>query len=359
MISRRSVSGLLGSALLAAQSAVDSRWTILRRDRSTPVHEFAVSRDGIPFAITGPDEKPSLLTWQDTWQQHPLPETALSVFPLIEGYCWLAGVSGIWRSADGGKNWSQQWKGEGILRLYFLDEDRGYATGGNKTALFTNDGGQTWEPIAAAAEPRTTPEYTAYTWVEFVTTRVGIIAGTSRPPRSGITDVMPAWRDPAKASRRPEWPGASLTLETRDGSTWKHSSTSLFGRISRVKYGRDGRGLSLVEFHDVFEYPSEVFAINLRTGKSERAYREKDIAITDIALTQTGALGLLAGVEVPADPARDDTGRVHIMTSEDLRTWVDELLPERLMARRVFIAGFRTDSLWAATDTGVILRRKN
>lgn len=361
MLSRRRVTGLLSSVALlprrlAGQTA--SRWTIERRDAEIPISEFAVSRDGVPWALTSVAGRPSLLTRDGgAWESRALPEAAESLFPLIDGFCWLAGESGIWRSSDSGRTWSQLWKGEGIQRLFFLDENRGYGVGANKIAMSTTDGGEHWEPIAAAAAPRTTPEYTTYAWVEFVTTRAGIIAGWSRPPRSGITDVMPSWRDPARSSRRPEWPGASLTLETRDGgATWKHSSTSLFGRISRVRYSRDGRGLSLLEFHDAFEYPSEVFAISLKTGKSERVYREKDRAVTDIALTSSGT-GLLAAVEVPTDPASDDRGVVHLLSSEDLQHWTEEVLPEKLTARRIWVAGFRMESLWAATDTGVILSR--
>jgi photosystem II stability/assembly factor-like uncharacterized protein len=313
----------------------------------------------MPWAIVASGREPTLLCRDlGRWEQRNLPPGAVSLFPLIEGFCWLATASGIWRSVDGGKQWTSQWKGEAIQRLFFLDEQRGYAVGANKTILETADGGEHWEPLEAASAPRTTPEYTTYSWVEFGTRRAGIIVGWSRPPRSGITDVMPAWRDPARSSRRPEWPGASLTLETRDGGvTWKHSSISLFGRISRVRYTPDGRGLSLVEFHDAFEFPSEVFAIDLKTGRSERVYRDKQRAITDIALATSG-MGMLAAVDVPPDPAKDDQGQVHLLASEDLRTWKEELLPEALRARRVWVGGFRPDSLWAATDTGVILARK-
>jgi hypothetical protein len=362
MVSRRHATAVLGVLALPpcrTDASSNSAWTIDWRDESTPVLDFAVSRDGVPWAIVASGQNPTLLyRGRGRWEQRGLPAGAVSVFPLIEGFCWLVTASGIWRSLDGGTQWAQQWKGEGIQRVFFLDEQLGYAVGSNKTVLVTADGGQHWEPLEAASAPRTTPEYTTYSWVEFGTRRAGIITGWSRPPRAGITDMMPAWRDPARDSRRPEWPGASLTLETRDGGvTWKHSSVSLFGRISRVRYARGGRGLSLVEFHDAFEFPSEVYAIDLRTGKSERVYRDKERAVTDIALTASG-LGVLAAVDVPADPGKDDQGQVRLLGSEDLRAWKEELLPEKLSARRVWVAGHRPDALWAAADTGVILARK-
>lgn len=66
---------------------------------------------------------------------------------------------------------------------------------------------------------------------------------------------------------------------------------------------------------------------------------------------------MLAAVEVPTDPASDDRGVVHLLSSEDLQHWTEEVLPEKLTARRIWVAGFRMESLWAATDTGVILSR--
>ncbi|MCS7025586.1 MAG: hypothetical protein NZV14_12370 [Bryobacteraceae bacterium] len=359
MWSRRQVGYLLSLARLAlADPSRPSPWSVAWRSSTQTLHQLAVSKDGTVYVIAGPAAKPQLMVRErQSWTRRPLPEASHSLFPLVDGLCWLAGLSGIWHSRDGGGSWTKQWPAEGIKHLCFADERRGYAVGANKTVIFTTDGGESWNPLDVAAEPRTTPQFTTYHWVDFVTPRVGVITGCSRPPRSGTTNEMPAWRDPSRASRRPEWPGVTIILETRDGLNWKHTSVSLFGQINRVKYSRGGRGLSLVEFHDAFEYPSEVFAINLRNGQSERVYREKEIAITDIALTHSEGFGVLAGICVPVDPAQDETGRVVILSSEDLKQWRLESIPEGLAARKVFLAGFEAANLWAATDTGVILQR--
>ncbi|HUQ90882.1 MAG TPA: YCF48-related protein [Bryobacteraceae bacterium] len=299
--------------------------------------------------------KPVAVVWEGAWSVRTLPERPVSLF--LSATAWLAAESGLWRSADLCRTWKLVHKAEGLLRVYFVTEAHGYALGKEKTILETGDGGNTWTPVAAAAEPATHASYTAYHWVEFVTPRAGIITGASRPPRSGRTGAIPAWRDPQADLRRKEWPGASLTLETRDGGlTWKHSSTSLFGRITRVRSAKDGKGLALVEFHDAFDWPSEVFSIDLRSGRSERVFRRQDRAVTDLLLFP-GGRAVVAAVKPPEDPASSTLGAVHLLTTEDLTEWREMPLPEPLRAGRVWLGTHPDGTLWALLDTGIVLRR--
>lgn len=244
----------------------------------------------------------------------------------------------------------------GLERAYFLSADRGFVCGANKTLMETFDGGATWAPIAAAAEPDTVAAQTTYQWIDFVTPRAGIVTGASRPPRRGNTSSLPFWRDPMRTTRRREWPAASLTLETRDaGLSWKHSSTSLFGRISHVRYSRDGYGLAVLEFHDSFDWPSEVFLISIRTGQSERCFREKDRAVTD-AVAFSATSGYLAAIEPPADPSESTQGLLHVLHSSDYKEWTDMPLPKPIPAGRAIFSGKIEDNLWLATDSGYVLR---
>lgn len=238
--------------------------------------------------------------------------------------------------------------------IQFADEQTGYALGAEKTILETRDGGATWNDLPAAEFPSTSPESTVYHWVDFATPRVGLITGVSRPSRRGATGPLPAWRDPKGKDRRPEWPAASITLETRDGGvTWKHSTTSLFGRITRARYTREGRGLALVEFHDRFEFPSEVFSIDLRSGKSERVFRRTDRAVTDVLLSKNGG-ALLAAIAPPRNPAQSTLGTVHVLASRDLSSWEEQPLPEPFYAGRVWLLD--SDPVLLVTDTGVVLQ---
>lgn len=291
------------------------------------------------------------------WKTAGTPGTAVSMVYAGDDL-WMVTEAGLHVTADGGKNWRLAHKAEGLTMVAFAGAQHGYATGARKTVLETVDGGATWAPLEAASAPETNAETTAYHWVDFVTPRVGVITGASRPPRKGLTGPLPAWRDPNGKERRAETPSASITLETRDGGkAWKHSSTSLFGRITRVRYSRDGRGLALVEFHDRFAYPCEVFSIDLRTGASERALRRKDRAVTDLVLF-AGPRAVLAGVEPPSDAARSTLGTVRMLHSADLKEWTEQPVDKEIAAGRVWLAGWSADELWAATDTGAVLHWK-
>ena len=67
--------------------------------------------------------------------------------PLI-GYA--AGKDGaLYKSTDGGANWSPVSKGSGayLFSVDFLDEDTGFVSGGGATVLRTMDGGANWTPL--------------------------------------------------------------------------------------------------------------------------------------------------------------------------------------------------------------------
>jgi hypothetical protein len=354
-LSRRTATGLLISPFLS--SAGQAAWKVVHQpSRPITVADFALSENGY-LAAAGREEKPLILLSKNgsAWTSHPLPDPPTSLCFAGEQDLWFASENGLWRSNDLAHTWKLQYKHESLTRVYFITADHGYALGGNKTIVETTDGGRAWNPLPAAAEPSTHAEYTTYHWIGFVTPRAGVITGVSHPPRTGRTGPLPAWRDPHRDLRRPEWPAASITLETRDGGmTWKHSTTSLFGTITRVRYARDSRGLALIEFHDAFEYPSEIFSIDLRTGRSGRAFREKDRAVTDL-LVFPGGHAVLAAVEPPPNPRESTLGAVHFLTTEDFSNWSEMLLAAPLQAGRLWLAGDSPTSLWAASDTGTIL----
>ncbi len=351
MLGRRA---FLGSAISAF--AAEPAWRVVfRRDEN---HTF-VDLHANGAALLAVSSPKALLTFDSgaTWHHPPITEQAVSGFVLDAANLWLVGSTGLWKSADEAKTWTRQVERAGLERAYFLSPERGFVCGAGRTLLETFDGGATWAQVHAADEPNTAAAHTVYHWIDFVTPRAGIVTGRSRPPRRGISGSLPAWRDANANLRRAEWPGASLTLETRDaGLSWKHSSTSLFGRISRVRYSRDGHGLAVVEFHDAFEWPSEVFVIRLRTGQSERAFRRKDRAVTDAAVF-SGSSAYLAAIEPPANPAESTLGKLRVLYSTDFNEWTEMPLPEEIPAGRAFFSGKSEDNFWLATDTGFVLKR--
>jgi hypothetical protein len=162
--------------------------------------------------------------------------------------------------------------------------------------------------------------------------------------------------EPEKATRRREWPGVSVSLETRDaGRTWKPTTVSNFGQITSIHLAPDGRALAVVEFQNAFPYPGEVYGISWKDGKSGRVFREKDRVVTDSALVDGGP-AFLAAIEQPSVLRSPIPGRLHMLTSTDLKQWKEMAVDYRASARRAVMAAVDASNAWVATDTGMILK---
>jgi hypothetical protein len=69
---------------------------------------------------------------------------------------------------------------------------------------------------------------------------------------------------------------------------------------------------------------------------------------------------ILAAVEPPGRlRSAPIPGKVKLLTSTDLKTWTEMAVDYRAVARRLVLAGPDREHLWAATDTGMILRLTN
>ena len=309
------------------------------------------------------EPKPVTITTDDGgahWTVSKVKQVPISLFFLNDKLGWMVTPEGIWRTADAGREWRELPKSPKLLmKVYFVDEERGFAIGAHKLAYQTGDGGKTWEPIAAAAEPQTNPDYTVYNDITFVTAKAGMIGGFSAPPRPG-ENGKPDWLDAQDTSARRELPHLSIMLDTRDGGkTWTPSTASMFGRITRTCFLPDGRGLGLIEFIDTFKWPSEVHLLDGTTGKSDVVYNATDRLITDVLLQPSGT-GYLAGVEVTGRLQHTPIPRkVIILKSENLSDWHEMDVDYRASAVRAMLRAAGDGSLWAATDTGMILKLSN
>lgn len=292
------------------------------------------------------------------WSMGGAPEPCLSLGVAGEDRLWMVGRRGLYVSEDGGAGWTRVRAPDGLLRVYFRDGKLGWAVGARKGAYATSDGGRTWEPLPASADVHANPEYTFFRWIAFADQERGMIVGGYEAPRHEDREMVPEWVDPRRAERRREWPALGIVLETQDGGrSWKASVTTMFGQITCVRLAADGRGLGLVEFRRTFEWPSEVFLLDWRTGRSERVFRSPDLAVTDVALTADGT-GYLAGVEPVGRRVRLPVpGRVRVMRSRDLRQWEEVDVDYRAFGRRVVLAESGQKQMWLATDGGMILER--
>jgi photosystem II stability/assembly factor-like uncharacterized protein len=358
---------LLGLAAASASGA--ERWKMQyfydEAKSSLTINDlhFASKTRGVAVGFIGDGRKtdPTALVTSDGgqhWALVPTKEVGVSLFFLNESKGWMVTSKGLWETTEAGRNWRKMPNPpKGLYRVHFLDENRGFGVGLRKSVWSTTDGGNHWKAVAAAAEPKANPDHTTYSWIAFATPRLGLISGWSLPPRKG-EDAMPDWIEPDRAIRRSETPHLSLTLETRDGGEkWTSSVSSMFGRISRVRFGPKNFALGLIEFAAAFTWPAEVYRIDPMSGKSDRVYRDRQRAITDVWIAPSGT-SYLSGTEVLGQlRTAPIPGKVKVLRSSDeCRTWTEMPVDYRAVATRTTLAVIDDENAWLATDTGMILK---
>jgi hypothetical protein len=291
------------------------------------------------------------------WSLLPLKEPPRSLFFLNDSLGWMVTEKGVWFTEEAGRTWRKLKAPSGLNRVCFLDPDRGWAVGARKQVYQTTNGGVDWSKMTFPDEVKANPDFTFFTWIEFANKDVGLIGGSSRPPRH-TGQRLPDWLDPEMASYRRAWPQLSLIADTRDGGkTWKPSAASIFGQISTAKLSPEGWGLGLIEFSDTFDWPSEVMFLNWKAGGQRRIYREKDRKVTDLAIAAPDGPVYLAAVEhIGKLQQTPIPQKVKILSSADAIHFTEMQVDYRATARRVILAVAAPGDIWAATDTGMILR---
>ncbi len=332
---------------------IDTRFVIMDLAFPSPARGIAAG-----YTIENDKVRPYSVVTSDggrTWAEVKIKEPGYSLFFLDDSIGWMVTEKGLWRTYEAGRNWEKVSKERDMLRVHFLTEERGFAVGREKSVWETEDGGETWTPVAAAAAPKTSKENTVYTWIEFANPLYGSILGYSEPPRSD-RNRFPDWMDPERATSRKQWPTSTIVLQTKDGGrNWEQSTTSMFGRIERMRMKPDGSGLALVRFQHQFEWPSELYRINLQKNETERTFREKDRSITGVALA--GDTAYIAGFEPPGKLIDASIpGRLVVLRSSDLENWEEMEVDYRAVARRAVLAAADASNVWIGTDTGMILR---
>lgn len=357
---------LLAFGFAATGMAADGRWAVQyyhdedRTELNLTDIQFRSPRRGIALGSLreGRSADTVALVTSDGgahWQMVKLKEDPVSLYMLNDTVGWLVTGKGIWRTDESGRTWKKISSEKGLLTVHFTDESRGWAAGIEKRVLSTTDGGKTWTPVAEAASLPGNPLRSVFDVIEFVTPQTGMIVGWNRP-QTEWTPRVPGWVDPEKASRRKEMPHLVLSLATEDGGkTWKGSSASLFGQITRMRMGADRIDIALLEFRRSFAFRAEVMMINGQTAQSESVFRQKDRAITDVVRLKDKVL-VAAGVEASGTLADSPVAsKVHFLQTSNFKDWKEMPVDYRAVAHRVALATDGSGGLWAATDTGMIL----
>ncbi len=364
----RAVAWLLLVLLSSATLGAAERWAVQyfhdEKDSTLAIQDmkFPSLRRGVAVGVLTERGKsrPVSLTTSDggaTWTTQRTQESGRSLFFLNDSLGWMVTSEGLWKTVESGRSWTKLAQSAATKRLHqvcFLDENKGWAIGERKSVYMTLDGGKKWSRVDAVDKVDTRPENTTFRAIAFADALTGMIVGQSAPP--ALPARLPAYLQPELSNRR-EQPHVMIVLETRDGGkTWKPTTTSVFGQVTKVVLLPDGRALSLFQFRGAFDYPAEVYAINWKTGGTPHAFAGANRAITDIALAANGTAYAVA-IEPPGKMNWGPVpGKLKVLKSTELRTWADMEVDYRAVGTNAILAVVDETHAWIATDTGMILR---
>jgi hypothetical protein len=362
---------LLGAWLAVATAGAADKWNVAffhdEKDSTLTLGEivFPSERRGIALGVLNDRGrvKPVAVVTGDggkRWEMVPLKEIPVTIACANDAACWIAAEGGVWYTEEAGRTWRKVSKQKGILTMHFDSPTHGFAGGEKKSIWETKDAGKTWTPIEATKEISAKPEFAAFHSIGFGG-KTGIVSGTSRPPRREDMSLFPPWMEPERAAKRREWPNLMMQAETRDGgATWKVSSASIFGMVSRILVDPAGFAVVLIQFGDTFEFPAEVSQIDFKTGKMSPVYRNKEHAVTDVAYVPNRSIvaaGTLPfGLRSLQLPGKVVIREAKLRDAVNVEAFVEQAVDYRAVARQVKLAVAPDGQLWAATDAGMILR---
>ncbi|MEP7353615.1 MAG: YCF48-related protein [Acidobacteriota bacterium] len=327
----------------------DDREVLHFADIAFPSRERGIAVGSIVDETRGGNGKPvAVITTNGgkTWTKTDLDDHPVSLFFLNESLGWMVGARGIWKTEESGRSWKRIRRHSelAIRQVWFLDPDHGFAVGEEQTVLETRNGGKDWTPVPAARQASADKNISVYTQIAFADGERGLIAGAGIPqlPKN------------ARLVRQP--PRLTLELETRDGGKkWAGSAAALSGQIADLTLiGSDG--LAVFAFPSSYQWPSEVYRLDLNTGKSGVTFHQDNRRVTGSILFP-GQRGFLAGYDLRVRAQTEAVpGRIRILRSTDLQRWLEMEVDYRAVGSRVVLAGPDADHVWAATDSGMVLQ---
>lgn len=287
------------------------------------------------------------------WSYVELKELPVSLFFLNDSLGWMATVNGVWQTDEAGRTWKKLKGLKGVERLWFQDESHGWAVGYPKAMYETVDGGKEWTKVAAAQNPPTPAEETNYTSIAF-TGQTGIVTGNWVP---GQRQAIPTWMDPANERRTIPRQSTTLFLQTLDGGkNWHVLNRTGDGYISRLRLQSAASALALFEFPDRTGDPSGLYRFDSVTHKTAIVFEQPGLVVRDVASLADQEV-VLAGIELSGKSSQIPIpGKLKMLHSRGLKTWLEIPVDYRATATRPVIAAADSTHVWVATDTGMILK---
>ena len=115
-------------------------------------------------------------------------------------------------------------------------------------------------------------------------------------------------------------------------------------------------GFALLQFPDSSQRAAELFKMDLETNKNTSVYQDPLRPARDFAVLPDGEL-IVAAVEKPGKANNlPIPGKLKMMRSGSLKTWLNMDVDYRAVAGRIILAAPDSNNMWVATDTGMILK---
>jgi hypothetical protein len=116
------------------------------------------------------------------------------------------------------------------------------------------------------------------------------------------------------------------------------------------------RGAVVFQYRESFAWPSELFLIDLRSGKSWTVLRRKDLVIHDMLLFSDGSM--LAAATQPSGRLRSSPipGKLRVFWSPDSVEWFEMKVDYRAAGNSATFSQCSDGTIWIATDEGAFVQ---
>ncbi len=328
------------------------------QDFSMPTPQFGLATVQIEDEESGGVKARLLLTRDGgkTWIQEKCDKDPLGVFVLDALNAWFIASGKVLYTRTGGQKWEKfSLPNRGIAQLWFSTPQNGIAFGLGKVFYRTGDGGRTWSAVPESESLNLQSPQTFLRSMAMLPSGAGMLIGDSTAvvPEA---PALPDWMTPDRALGRKSLPGTAVLFQTHDGGkTWSGQLSSAFGVLRRVRLG-PSRGAVAFQYRESFMWPSELFLLDLRSGKNSSILRRKDLVIHDMLLFSDGSL-LAAGTQ-PTGRLRNSPipGKLRILWSPDAAAWFEMKVDYRAIGNSATFASCSDGSILLATDEGVVVQ---
>ena len=328
------------------------------QDFSMPTPQFGLATTLIEDVDSG-DAKARLLLTRDggkTWNQQKSDKDPQGVFVLDSANAWYIASGRVLFTKDSGQKWEKfQLPYKGITQLWFATPQSGFGFGLGKVFYRTEDGGRSWSAVPESEKLSLQSPQTYLRSMAMLPSGAGMLVGDSTAV-TAEDPALPDWMTPDRALNRKNLPGTAVLFQTHDGGkTWNGQLSSAFGAVRRVRMG-PSRGAIAFQYRESFGWPSELFLLDLRSGKNAPVLRRKDLVIHDMLLFNDGSL--LAAATQPTGRLRNSPipGKLRILWSPDAAAWFEMKVDYRATGNSATFASCSDGSIWLATDEGAIVQ---